>query len=94
MSSAPPSDWSPSVTDWTRDPSRRMRAWETSDRQHAKLLFVARRDCLFAAPFYASRSPDAYPAKRRNTRQALCPPKPNEFDIREADVGVRASFGT
>jgi hypothetical protein len=58
------------------------------------LLFVARRDCLFAAPFYASREPDAYPAKRRSTIDALCPPKPDEFETATLTSALRASFGT
>ena len=40
------------------------------------------------------RIPDAYPAKRRSTIDALCPPKPDEFETATPTSASRASFGT
>jgi hypothetical protein len=34
-----------------------------------------------------------YPSKRRSTRQALCPPKPNEFETAIRMSALRASLG-
>jgi hypothetical protein len=42
----------------------------------------------------ASRSPAAYPANRRSTIDALCPPKPDEFETATPTSASRASFGT
>jgi hypothetical protein len=35
-----------------------------------------------------------YPAKRRSTIDALCPPKPDEFETATPTLALRASFGT
>ena len=40
------------------------------------------------------QEPYAYPAKRRSTIDALCPPKPDEFETATPTSALRASFGT
>ena len=40
------------------------------------------------------RSPATYPAKRRSTIDALCPPNPDEFETATPTSALRASFGT
>ena len=60
---------------------------EIGDRAH-----VEHDSLVFTA--YESGSPGGYAAKRRSTIDALCPPKPDEFETATPTSASRASFGT
>ena len=51
--------------------------------------------CVKAQPGRGIRADTFYePSKRRSTIDALCPPKPDEFETAMLTSASRASFGT
>ena len=65
------------------------------DGEIGKIYAEGRRKAHeFRAPFFRHRICHDYFAYFLTTRQALCPPKPNELEIAARTVLARALFGT
>jgi hypothetical protein len=54
---------------------------------------LERRSLLSSRKGSPQASESGYPSKRRNTRRALCPPKPNELETAIRTSPSCASFG-